>query len=323
MANPNVSELATTTIEGRSKKIQDNVTKSNAVLAQLSRKGRQRLFNGGTQINEEISYAANGNGQWYSGAEQLAVGSSDVLTTATYNLKQLAVAVTITGLEELQNTGEAAQIDLLAARLQVAEATMANMIAQGIYSDGTSFSSKTITGLDAAVPQDPTTGTYGGINRATSPTNLFWRSQLYDPSSTPTATTIQGYMNLLWASCVRGADRPDLIMSGATIWARTSRPSSCCSASATLRWASWASPPSSTWTRTWCWTAASAATRRPRTCTSSTPTTCTGGRTRTATCAPSARSAWPSTRTCHVEILGFAGNLTCSGAQFQGRLKGD
>jgi hypothetical protein len=26
---------------------------------------------------------------------------------------------------------------------------------------------------------------------------------------------------------------------------------------------------------------------------------------------------------CHVQILGFAGNLTCSGAQFQGRLKGD
>lgn len=216
MASPNVSELATTTIESRSKRIQDNVTKNNALLMRLQEKGKTRTFSGGTQINEEISYAANANAQWYSGYETIAVGASDVLTSATYNIKQLAVAVTISGLEELQNSGQEGLIDLLAARLAVAEATMSNFIAQGIYSDGTTYSSKTITGLDAAVPQDPTQGTYGGISRVNF---TFWRSQLYDPSSTPTASTIQGYMNTLWASCVRGANRPDLIPSGGTTWA--------------------------------------------------------------------------------------------------------
>jgi hypothetical protein len=218
VANPNVSELATTTIEHRNKKLQDNVTKNNALLMRLQKKGNVRPFNGGTQINEEISYAENANAQWYSGYETLAVGATDTFTSATFNIKQLAVPVTISGLEELMNSGEAQMIDLLTQRIKNAEGTMANKIAQGIYSDGTTFGGKTITGLDAAVPQDPTTGTYGGINRATAG-NTFWRSQLTDPASTPTVSTIQGIMNTLWALCVRGMQRPDLIASGATIWA--------------------------------------------------------------------------------------------------------
>lgn len=218
MASPNLSEIATTTIESRSKKIQDNATKNNAVLMRLSQKGKIRTFSGGTKIYEEISYADNTNAQWYSGYDTLAVGAQDVLTAAEFAIKQLAVAITISGLEELQNAGSEQQIDLLEARIANGEGTMSNMVSQGIYSDGTGSSSKIITGLDAAVPQAPTTGTYGGINRATA-SNAFWRSQLHDYSSTPTVSTIQAGMNTLWALCVRGSDRPDLILSGGTIWA--------------------------------------------------------------------------------------------------------
>ena len=64
-------------------------------------------------------------------------------------------------------------IDLMDARLTVAESTLANLISGGLYSDGTGAGGKEIDGLDAAVPVDPTTGTYGGIDRATW---TFWRS---------------------------------------------------------------------------------------------------------------------------------------------------
>jgi hypothetical protein len=93
---------------------------------------------------------------------------------------------------------------------------MANGISVGLYSDGTGSGGKQLTGLAAAVPTDPTTGTYGGINRATW---SFWRSQLQDPAATPTVSTIQAEMNALWAKCVRGSDRPNLITAGNTIWA--------------------------------------------------------------------------------------------------------
>lgn len=215
-ANTNYSDILATTIESRSAEIADNVSNNNAVLAQLKMKGRIATFSGGHKIVEPLSQAANGNGSFYSGYDLLPVAAQDVITAAEYAIKQYAVAVTMSGLEKIQNGGKEGVLDLLAARLQVAETTMANDLSVGIYSDGSGSGSKTITGLDLAVPQDPTQGTYGGISRVSY---TFWRSQLYDPSSTPTATTIQGYMNTLWAACQRGSDRPDLILSGGTVWA--------------------------------------------------------------------------------------------------------
>ena len=124
----------------------------------------------------------------------------------------------MSGLEMLQNSGKEAFIDLLEARLNVAESTMMNELSQSIYSDGTGSGGKEVTGLNAAVPSDPTTGTYGGISRDTW---TFWRSQLYDFSVetvTPSSTTIQAAMNDLWSSTIRGNDRTDLIVLDNVYW---------------------------------------------------------------------------------------------------------
>jgi hypothetical protein len=320
-ANTSYTDILATTIESRSPEIQDNVSKNNAILAQLKMKGRQRPFNGGHKIIEPLSQAANGNGGFYSGYDTLPTTAQDVITAAEFAIKQYAVAVTMSGLEKIQNGGKEGILDLLEARLQVAEATMANDLSQGIYSDGTGSGGKTITGLDAAVPQANTTGTYGGINRATS---TFWRSQLYDPSSTPTSTTIQGYMNILWASCQRGSNRPDLIMAGSTIWATY-----LASLQALQRFSGtevgklgfpsvkymdadvvldggiggYATATDMYFLSTDCmhW--------RPHSGTNMVPL---GPKERTAV-----------NQDAIVQVLGFAGNLTCSGPQFCGRLKGD
>jgi hypothetical protein len=216
MAFPNVSDIIATTIEKRSGKIQDNVSKNNALLSLLKAKGKIRPVSGGRLIYEELSFAENSNGGWYSGYDTLPVAAQDVITAAEFSYKQYAVPVIISGLEQLQNAGQEAILDLLEQRLAVAESTMANGISVGLYSDGTGSGGKQLTGLAAAVPTDPTTGTYGGINRATW---SFWRSQVEDMAATATTATIQAAMNTLWAKCVRGADRPNLITAGNTIWA--------------------------------------------------------------------------------------------------------
>jgi len=218
MANPNISMLITVGIESRTGEIRDNVLNHNALLAYLKKAGKVKYITGGTDIYEEISYAANSNVGSFSGYDQLPTAATDELTSANFGLKQYAVAVAVSGRDRLINSGKEAIIDLVDSKLDVAESSLKNSMATDAYSDGTGNGGKNLTGLDLAVPQDPTTGTYGGINRATS-TNTFWRSQLYDPSSTPTSSTIQGYMNILWASCARGADRTKLIIAGSTIWA--------------------------------------------------------------------------------------------------------
>jgi len=212
MAFPNVSDIITTTIESRTKKIADNVTKNNALLMRLSQKGKMRTFSGGRLIYEELSFAENGNAGWYSGYDLLPVAAQDVLSAAQFDIKQAACPVVISGLEMLQNAGPEQMIDLLAARIDVAESTMKNLVAGGIYADGTGSGGKEITGLNAAVPFDPTTGVYGGIDRVTW---TFWRSKLVNAAS---AATIQANMNSLWAQLVRGADRPDLIPMDNVVW---------------------------------------------------------------------------------------------------------
>jgi hypothetical protein len=212
MAAPNISEIATSTMEARTGKVRDNVSKNNAILLRLAEKAEEPV-DGGRVIYEELEYAENTNGQWYSGYDTLQVAAQDVFTAAEFAWKQYAVSVVMSGLEDLQNSGEAAVFNLLAKRIDNAEKTMRNNIAISAYSDGTGSGGKELTGLAAAVPTDPTTGTYGGINRATY---TWWRSQLRDSAATPTISTILTEMNALWVACCRGKDHPDLIMAGGT-----------------------------------------------------------------------------------------------------------
>lgn len=216
-ANTNYSDILATTIENRSRKIADNVTSNNALLARLKRRGKVRTFSGGHKIIQELSFAENANTGWYSGYDLLPVGVSDVISAAEYSIKQAAVPVIISGLEQLQNAGREAMIDLMEARLSVAESSMANLLCDGIYSDGTGSGGKEIDGLNAAVPLDPTSGTYGNINSATW---TFWRNKVSNQTAANglDATKIQGYWNGLWSSMVRGSDRPDMIVTDNTVW---------------------------------------------------------------------------------------------------------
>lgn len=215
MAFPNISDIVATTIENRSRKIADNVTKNNGLLTYIEKGGNTRTISGGTVILQELSFAENGNAGWYSGYDLLPVAAQDVISAAQFDLKQAACPVIISGLEQLQNAGKEQMIDLLDGRLSVAESTMANLIAGGIYSDGTANGGKQITGLDAAVPVNPAAGTYGGIDRGTW---TFWRSKSTTAGAALTASTVQAAMNTMWSTLVRGVDRPNLIVMDGFMW---------------------------------------------------------------------------------------------------------
>lgn len=210
----NVSDIVATTIQSRSKKIADNVTLNNAGLAKIKAGNGVKTFSGGNVIYEEISFAQNGNAGWYSGYDLLPVAAQDVISAAEYEIKQLACPVVISGLEQLQNSGREQMIDLLESRVTVAEATMANIAAEAFYGDGTAAGGRSVVGLDAAISITPTSGTYGGINRATW---SFWQNYFANPALLG-STTVLPAMNTAWASLVRGADRPNLIIMDSLFW---------------------------------------------------------------------------------------------------------
>lgn len=215
-ANPSFSDVLATSIQKRSGSLADNVSKSNALYRKLSMKGNVRPVDGGDSILEEIMFAENANAQWFSGYDLLNVAAQDVISAAQYSWAQAAVAVVISGLELRQNSGKERTINLLEGRLKVGEISLKNLLSQGIYSDGTGFGGKQLTGLNAAVPTAPTSGTYGGINRATF---SFWQPQLVAPGAgVITASNINVHMNDIWTKCTRGSEVPDLIVADNGMW---------------------------------------------------------------------------------------------------------
>jgi hypothetical protein len=213
MASPNLSEIVTTTLRSRTGKLADNVTKNNALLNRLKRKGNIKPVSGGRTIVQELEYAENSTYIRYSGYQTLDISPSDVMSAAEFDWKQAAVAVSISGLEERINSGSEQVINLLEGRIKNAERTMANNISLDCYSNGTASGGLQIGGLQLLVADTPT-NTVGGINRTLW---TFWKNQVLS-TGTITSSTIQDLMNRTYVKCIRGRDKPDLIITDDTLW---------------------------------------------------------------------------------------------------------
>ena len=216
-ANSTISDIIATTIQSRSGELADNVTNNNALLKKLKMRGNVKPFSGGNVILQEIMYndSTTNNTNSYSGYELLNITPNSPISAAQFSITQYASAVTISGLEMLQNSSKQQIIDLLEGRMQVAEAQLQNRLNTDLYLDGTGNGGKNITGLAAAVPDTPSTGTYGGIDRSTT-IGTFWRSVAYsgvtNGGAAVSAANIQQYMTALAIQLVRGTDRADTIV---------------------------------------------------------------------------------------------------------------
>lgn len=210
--NTNWGEITTTTLFNRSRKLADNVTKNNALLRRLSAKGKIKPVDGGQAIVQELEYSENGTYKRYSGYDILNITPSDVFTAAQYAFAQAAVAVSISGLEMLQNSGKERMINLLESRIGNAERTFQNNLSNDCYSNGTADGGKQVGGLQLLVSDVNNSGTIGGID---SSVWGFWQDNVQSFASNGLvagAATIQTMMNRTWLAQARGADRPDLII---------------------------------------------------------------------------------------------------------------
>lgn len=215
MPSPNLNEIVTTTLRNRSGQLADNVTRNNALLNELRRAGRVKPFSGGRTIVEELAYANNGTYKRYSGYEVLNISPSEVFSAAEYPIRQSAVAISISGLEMLQNSGREAIINLLESRIENGEDTFQNGLAYDAYSDGSQPNQ--MGGMQAIISSTPTVGTLGGIDAAAWP---FWRNVKFsattDGGAAMSAANVQSYMFAVVRSLIRGRDGPTFVVADGT-----------------------------------------------------------------------------------------------------------
>lgn len=217
MASPGLSEIVTTTLRNRTGSLQDNVSRNNALIHRLNKKGNIKTFDGGRTIVQELDYNNNQTFVWYSGYQTLNIAPSQTFTAAEFPIRQAALAISISGLEEIQNSGEEAIINLLEGRVKNGERTFLNGLSQGAYGDGTVANA--IGGLQLLVADSPSTGTVGGIDRSAF---SFWQNISFSATTNggapASAANIQDYMDALYVQLVRGNDHPDLIVADNTMY---------------------------------------------------------------------------------------------------------
>ena len=178
-------------------RIVDQIFRSNPTINKLWKSGTK--LGGGAFITQHLAYA-EGPGGAFEGMEAHDVSERDQFAPAIFNWKHYYVSITVRRADELKNSGKPAFAKLLTAKMKIAEKTMRNLLAQGIYSDGSNV--KEITGFRAMVTAS---GVYGNISKTT---NAFWQSKL----DTTTTTLSIGAMRTLMGRCTEDSDTPDMLV---------------------------------------------------------------------------------------------------------------
>lgn len=188
------------------KKLHDNIFDSNPLLQKLLKSGSYKPVSGGTQIYVPLNYATTTAAGWYSGADTLSTTDNDNITAAVYDWKSLYAGVSITEEDEMKNSGDAEQLNLLKSKMQIAEKTLKDSLGTGLYSDGST--AKSIIGLRDIIATDQTVG---GISQTT---NSWWAGQV---NSTTTTTSISS-MNALYQNASVDNEVPNFIVATRTIY---------------------------------------------------------------------------------------------------------
>lgn len=178
----------------------DNVYRSNPLIYRM--RASQRLIPGGTHIELPLMYARFGAGGPYAGLEVLNMVPTDTVKNARWDWKQHYVPVVIDGLTLIKADSPQAIANIVKFLFQQAEEEMAENLAAGIYSDGTTVA-KEITGLQLATAGS---GTYAQLARST---NSWWASAP-DTSSTVLALPT---LNSAFGTAVEGGHSPTIILS--------------------------------------------------------------------------------------------------------------
>lgn len=212
-----LQEAFSLALEDRSRGYQDLVSNANAILFIMRENGMFQSFNGPT-IRERLLYAESGSYTRYSGYEFLNPTPKELINDAEFTPKLAAVSVTLSNEDILKNSGPAQLEDIFTVHIDAAEQELLDRFTEDLHSDGTDESGRQIGGLQLAIPTDPTTGTYGGIDRSAQ---TIWRTTKYDvdtdditgdgTTTQVSSTTIKAIIDTIMIERSRGRKGPNLI----------------------------------------------------------------------------------------------------------------
>jgi hypothetical protein len=202
MPNPNTSydQISAITEKYFVPKLTDNIFKSIPLFSRLQKKVQK--VGGGTKVLIPLNYAQATAVGWYSGADTIDNTDNDVITSVEFDWKQISASISISRRDELINGGQAAKVDFVKSKTMVAEKTLKDTLAVGLWNAGTTTNA--ILGIRTFLSAS---NTYGGISQ----TNYSWHQANVD--STTTTFTIPK-LQTQWSTTGVNGEFPTVILSG-------------------------------------------------------------------------------------------------------------
>jgi hypothetical protein len=187
-------------------KLADNIFVGTPELRRTKEKC-EKLIDGGTKIIAPLEYA-QGNFQWYSGAETLSTADVDTFTSASFDWRQAAAPITISRLDELKNMGQAQVIDFVKAKMKSAEKTLRQNMSQAFFNAGTD--PKAPHGIRSFIS---TSNTFGGISQSA---NSWWQGQV----DSTTTTLGLAALETLYMQCSEDTEQPSVAYTTKALYAK-------------------------------------------------------------------------------------------------------
>ena len=209
--NDDFNQILSTTLKNYIPKLADNVFTARPLFYALTNGQSLRRISGGAKIVVPIIYGTNTTAGSYAGDDTISITAQTGITAAEYEWKQYAASVTITGIEEAKNNGEAQIIDLLEGKIMQAEETIIQNMNTMFWSNGAGNGGKDMFGLNGLVGtgNDGASATgLAGID-ATDALNSWWRSTLTNQGGVLTIAAMAKMYNDISV----GNDQPTIIIS--------------------------------------------------------------------------------------------------------------
>ena len=210
-STPIATVLASTLTKSRKKLILASI-KSNALMAWAFATNRVEFEDGGHEITNPLTLGRNPNITSYEYYDEVPVAQTDEFTTVTYNWARVAGSVIISDQEEDENQGAALIFKLVKAKMEVLEESIKEKFSEYLYASGAGTDPQ---GLGLLIPDDPTTGVVGNINRANE---TQWRTSAYDFAGNLDSTNIEEAFDDILLDLTLKTDRPDIIITGRNIY---------------------------------------------------------------------------------------------------------
>ena len=123
----------------------DNIFNSNVLTLKLLKDAEK--LDGGKKIITPIEYGTNSAQGFFSGYDVLDTTPSDPITAAEWDWKQAYASITISGEEELKNSGDSAVLSLLKSKMRNAEKSLKDLFGTKLFGGSTAPGAKEISSL--------------------------------------------------------------------------------------------------------------------------------------------------------------------------------